>query len=124
MRELVIQINNNFKDVCRSLSTLSVYGNTAYQAKSTDRYKLTTNKLTANQRFCHSDFITDFVTVISSQSEGLGKKMALGIVKYFYGCPSEPISVIWFAVSLAQSVVVDPLLICHRRGLFEMESIL
>ena len=52
------------------------------RAKSTDHDKLTTNKLTANQQFCHSDFVTDFVIVISSQSEGLGK-MALGIVKYF-----------------------------------------
>ena len=36
-----------------------------------------------NQRFCHSDLVTDFVTVILSQTEGLGK-MALGIVKYAY----------------------------------------
>ena len=39
-----------------------------------------------------------FVTVISSQREGLGK-MALGIVKYFYDCSSQPIGFIWFAVS-------------------------
>ena len=25
--------------------------------------------------------------------------MALGIVKYVYDCPSQPIGVIWFAVS-------------------------
>ena len=74
----------------------------AFRAKSTDR-----DKLTANQRFCHSDF----VTVTSSQSEGLGK-MALSIVKYFYDRPSQPIVVIWFAVSLSRSVVVDPCL-CH-----------
>ena len=36
------------------------------------------SQLTAKQRFRYSDFITDFVTVISSQSESLGK-MALGI---------------------------------------------
>ena len=40
--------------------------------------QLTTSKVTAKQRFCYSDFIADFVTVISSQSESLGK-MALGI---------------------------------------------
>ena len=39
------------------------------------------NKLTANQRFRHTYLVADFVTVILSQSEGLGK-MALGIVKY------------------------------------------
>ena len=32
------------------------------------------------------DFVTDFVAVISSQSEGLGK-MALGIVKIYLGSP-------------------------------------
>ena len=41
------------------------------RARSTDR-----DKLTANQWFRHSDLVTDFVTVILSQSEGLGK-MAL-----------------------------------------------
>ena len=64
------------------------------------------DKLTANQPFCHSDLVSDFVTVILSQSEGLGK-MALGIVKYAYDRFSQLISVIWFAVSLSQSVVVD-----------------
>ena len=44
--------------------------------------KLIANKRTAIERFRHSDFVTDFVVLISSQSEGLGK-MALGIVKYF-----------------------------------------
>ena len=39
-----------------------------------------------------------FVTVILSQSEGLDIT-ALGIMKYFYDRPSQPISVIWFAVS-------------------------
>ena len=34
-----------------------------------------------------------FVAVISSQSEGLGK-MALGIVKYIYDRPSQPIGVV------------------------------
>ena len=48
--------------------------------------QLTANKLTTNQRFCYSDFITNFVAVISSQSEGLGK-MALGIVKIYLGSP-------------------------------------
>ena len=38
------------------------------RAKSTDR-----NKLTAKQRFRLSDFITDFVAVISSQSLGLAR---------------------------------------------------
>ena len=67
------------------------------QAKSTD-----CDKLTSNQRFRHRDF----VTVISSQSEGLGK-MVLRIVKYFYDCTFHPIGVIWFAVSLSRSVVVN-----------------
>ena len=60
-----------------------------FRAKSTDRGKLTENKLTANQRFRHSDF----VILISSQSEGLGKK-ALGIVKYFWNRPTQPIGVV------------------------------
>ena len=62
-------------------------------AKSTDRDKLTANKLTANQRFCYSDFVTDFAAVISSQSEGLGM-MALGIVKIYLGSPFSPISIV------------------------------
>ena len=65
-----------------------------FPARSTDR-----DKLNANQRFHHSDLLTDFVTVISSQNEGLGK-MALGIVKYAYDRSSQLIGVIWFAVSL------------------------
>ena len=51
------------------------------------------DKLTANQRFRHSDSITNFITVILLQSEGLGK-MALGIVKYAYYRSSQLISVI------------------------------
>ena len=53
---------------------------------STDRDKLTANKLTAKQRFRCSDFVADFVAVISSLSEGLNK-MALGIVKIYLGSP-------------------------------------
>ena len=74
----------------------------SYRARSTD-----CDKLTANQQFHHSDLITDFVTVISSQSEGLGK-MALGIVKYADDRSSQPIGIIWFTVSLLRSVFVDP----------------
>ena len=77
------------------------------RTRSTDRDKLIANKLTASQRFCHSDLITDFVTMILSQSEGLGK-MALGIAKYAYDRSTQLIGVIWFAVSLSRSVVVDP----------------
>ena len=82
------------------------------RARSTDRHKLTANKLTANQQFRHSDYlVTDFATVILSQSEDLGK-MALEIVKYAYDCSSQLIGVIWFAVSLfafslSWSVVVE-----------------
>ena len=71
-------------------------------ARSTDH-----DKLTANQLFCHSDLVIDFVTVILSQSEGLGK-MALGIVKYACECSFQLISVIWFMASLSRSVIVDP----------------
>ena len=42
------------------------------------------SQLTAKQRISLHDFVTDFVAVISSQSEGLGK-MALGIVKVYLG---------------------------------------
>ena len=59
-------------------------------------------QLTANQRFRHSDLITDFVT-----NENLGK-MALGIVKYAYDRSSHVIGVVWFAVRLSRSLVVDP----------------
>ena len=65
----------------------------AWPARSTDR-----NKLTASQRFRRSDSITDFVAVISSQSEDSGK-ITLGIVKYAYGRSPQLIGVIWFAVS-------------------------
>ena len=65
----------------------------AVRARSTDH-----DKLTAKKRFRHSDLVTDFVTVILSQSEGLGK-MALGIVKHAYNRSSQPIGIIWFAVS-------------------------
>ena len=59
------------------------------------------------------DFVTDFVTVISSQSEGLGK-MALGIVKIYLGSPFSANrrcsrSVCSRSVG-SQSVVVDPVL--------------
>ena len=37
-----------------------------YRARSTDCDKVTANKVTANQRFRHSDLVTDFITVISS----------------------------------------------------------
>ena len=55
---------------------------------------------------------SDFVAVILSQREGLGK-MAVGIVKYFYDCFSPSIGVIWLAISLfavrwSRSVAVDP----------------
>ena len=52
-----------------------------FRAMSTDRNILTANKLTANKRFCYSNFVTDFIAVISSQCVGLGK-MALWIIKY------------------------------------------
>ena len=69
-------------------------------------------QLTANQWFRHSDLVTDFVMMILSQSEGLGKT-ALGIVKYAYDRSSPLIGAVWFAVSLfavslSRSVVVDP----------------
>ena len=75
-------------------------------AKSTDRDKLTTKR-----PFRYSGFVTDFVAVISSQSEGLGK-MALGIVKIHLGSPFSanrrcPRSVCLRSVG-SQSVVVDP----------------
>ena len=68
-----------------------------FRARSTDR-----NKLTAKKRFCHGDLVTDFVTVILSQSKGLGK-MALGIVKHAYNRSSQPIGVVWFVVSLSRT---------------------
>ena len=46
------------------------------RAKSTDREAM----------ISLHDFVTDFVAVISSQSEGLGK-MVLGIVKIYLGSP-------------------------------------
>ena len=69
----------------------SVANGSPPRAKSTDRDKLTANKLTSNKltakrRFRYSGFVTDFVAVISSQSESLGK-MALGIVKIYSGSP-------------------------------------
>ena len=65
------------------LVSLSLHKNVApilgnkNRAKSIDR-----DKLTANKRLPVISSQSDFITVISSQSEGLGK-MAQGIVKYF-----------------------------------------
>ena len=51
-------------------------------------------QLTATNWPRSNDFVTDFVAVISSQSEGLGK-MALGDSKnIFWICPSQPIGVV------------------------------
>ena len=44
------------------------------------------SQLTAKRWFRYSGFVTDFLAVISSQSEDLGK-MALGIVKVYLGSP-------------------------------------
>ena len=76
-------MKNSFKRATVRLRTIRVLVACEKRAKSTDCDKLTTNKLNANQRFCHSDFVTDFITVISSKNVSLGE-MALGIVKYFY----------------------------------------
>ena len=76
------------------------------RAKSTYRDKLTANKLTAKRRFRYSGFVTDFVAVISSQSEGLGK-MALGIVKIYLGSPFSANQRCPRSVG-PRSVVVDP----------------
>ena len=57
-----------------SLSLLIGKADIVLRAKSTGR-----NKLTAKKWFRHNDFVTDFVTVAASQSEGLGK-MALEII--------------------------------------------
>ena len=85
---------------------------TEMRAKSTDRDKLTTNKLTARRRFRYSGFVTDFVAVISSQSEGLGK-MALGIVKIYLGSPfsanRHSLQSVCSQSVGSRSVVVDPL---------------
>ena len=72
-------LSNLFMNVMQLPGRIYYWGQ---RAKSTDRDKLTANKLTANQQFRRSDFVTDFVVVISSLSEGSGK-MSLGIVKYF-----------------------------------------
>ena len=54
--------------------------------------------------------------MILSQSMGISK-MALGIVEYFYDRPSQPIGVIWFAVSFLRSIAVDPLTTDYVGGL-------
>ena len=55
-------------------------GITSIDREQINRQQLTVNKLTG------SDFVTDFVAVISSLSEGLGK-MALGIAEIYLGSP-------------------------------------
>ena len=67
------------------------------RAKSTDREPMLPVILSQS----------DFVLLVSSQSEGLGK-MALGIITYFSDRLSQPIGVSWFAISLSWSVAVDP----------------
>ena len=56
------------------------------------------SQLTVNQQLPLISSLSDFIAVILSQSEGLGK-MALGMVNCFYDRLSQPIDVIWFAVS-------------------------
>ena len=63
------------------------------------------------------DFVTDFVAVILSQSQGLGK-MALGIVKIYLGSPFSAnrrclLSVCSRSVG-SRSVVVDPTFVICR----------
>ena len=57
-----------------------VQGITSIDCEQINRRQLTVNKLTG------SDFVTNFVAVISSLSEGLGK-MALDIAKIYLGLP-------------------------------------
>ena len=71
------------------------------RAKSPDR-----DKLTANQRFRYSDIVTDFVVVILSKSEGLGK-MAPGTVKIYLGSPFSANRCCLQSVC-SRSVAVDP----------------
>ena len=87
------------------------------RARSTDHDKLTANKLTVSQRLRHSDLITDFVTVIKSQNESLGK-MAQGLKKYAYDRSSQLIDVIWFAVSCQGFVPVIFRLNSTKKTLF------
>ena len=47
------------------IAFLQLRGTVEKRAKSTDRDKLTANKLTAKRRFRYSDFVTDFGAVIS-----------------------------------------------------------
>ena len=82
------------------------------RSRSTDRDKLTANKLTAKKRFCHSDLVTE----ILPQSEVLGQ-MALGIVKHAYNRSSQPIGVIWFAVSLFAVSCRGPCKIADKKEL-------
>ena len=77
------------------------------RARSTDH-----DKLTACQRFCHSDF---------SQNEGLGK-MALGIVKYAYDRSSQLIDIIWFAVSLFAAYVPSNFMANRRVPKFSLNN--
>ena len=63
------------------------------QHNSLTDIKVEPGQLTANQRFRCSDLVSDFVTVILFQSEGLGK-LALGIVKYAYDRSFQLIGVI------------------------------
>ena len=88
-------ILSNLKLTCFPFTIKNLFFHSTYpevvsnkRARSTDRDKLTANKLTTNQRFRHSNLVTDFVT-----KEGLGK-IALGIVKYAYDRSSQLIGVI------------------------------
>ena len=92
-RNTFIEVVYTEHKILKVLFLTKAYSTVKYRARSTDR-----EKATANQWFRHSDLVTDFVTVILSQSERLSK-MALGIVKYAYDRSSQLIVVIWFAVS-------------------------
>ena len=109
-------VNNNwsYSFDTNTFSTANIRKHTSWKAeflraKSTDR-----DKLTAKRQFCYRDFVTDFVAVILSQSEGLGK-MALGIVEIYLGSPFSanqhcPRSV------CSRSVVVDPNFFAKDKG--------
>ena len=105
-----------WRQYCLSLPGICICFFCKYNARNlvqNEPSQLTANKVTANQRFRYIDFIA----VISSQSEGLGK-MALGIVKIYLESP--------FSVNrhCSRSVVVDPYRIGMEVGKIVFHSVL
>ena len=102
-RQSTLQIQEIIFDPFFLFCTVNFFSESWSHTRKKNHFRINTNKVNWPRQ--NWPRINGFVTVISSQSKGLAK-MAQGIVKYFYDRLSQPIGVVWFAVSLSRSIVV------------------